>query len=142
MKCYYIALQIAEIIVIKIMAMSSPQGTEQLWSGCGAAVEQSCIVLLICKMTPPLWRTVCQFLEKLNIYLPHESFGSQVFTQEERKHNSHRDACNCLTCDISEPQAKMSRNKWMGKWIEHVFMMDKMESVTSTRSDMGHFQKN
>lgn len=39
MKRYYIAPQIAEIIVIKIMAMSSPQGTEQLWSGCGAAVE-------------------------------------------------------------------------------------------------------
>lgn len=124
MKYYCIAPQIAKIIIIKIMAMPSPRGTEQLWSNHGAATEQPHIVLLICKMTPPLWRTVCHFLEKLNIHLPHESFNSQVFTQEECKHNPHKDACSSLTCNISEPETEMSRIKWLGKWIEHMFEME------------------
>ncbi|MGE9502345.1 hypothetical protein ACQP3D_28610, partial [Escherichia coli] len=40
MKCYYIAPHIAEIIIVKVMAMPSLQGTEQLWSNGEVTVEQ------------------------------------------------------------------------------------------------------
>lgn len=67
------------------MAAPSLQHTEQLWDN----------LKLCCwfENQHHHFGAVWQFLEKLNTHLPHESFGSQVFIQEECKYNSHRDAC-------------------------------------------------
>lgn len=41
-----------------------------------------------CEMVRPLWETVCQFLKKLNVHLPHDpvftllgAYPKEVFTQ-------------------------------------------------------------